>query len=108
MVEPGPANAGAVKDGERSAVAPTLIQRMQRVLSIAVLHGQRNLVLGAWGCGVFRNDPQMVAQEFRSFILEDPAFAGAFDRVVFAILDWSPEKRFIGPFEKTFDAERKC
>jgi hypothetical protein len=27
-------------------------------------------------------------------------FNGAYRRVVFAILDWSAEKRFIGPFQR--------
>jgi uncharacterized protein (TIGR02452 family) len=41
-------------------------------------------VLGAWGCGVFRNDPEAVAEAFKSHLLS-PRFMGAFDRVVFAI-----------------------
>jgi len=28
------------------------------------------------------------------------AFARAFSVVVFAVTDWSPERRFIGPFER--------
>jgi uncharacterized protein (TIGR02452 family) len=50
-----------------------------------VLHDQRALVLGAWGCGVFRNDPAVVADVFAG-LLED-GFAAAFDRVTFAVLD---------------------
>ena len=29
-------------------------------------------------------------------------FKGAFREVVFAITDWSPERRFLGPFRDTF------
>jgi hypothetical protein len=29
-------------------------------------------------------------------------FAGAFREVVFAIADWSPERRFLGPFREVF------
>lgn len=75
---------------------------MELVLSIAVIHGHRSLVLGAWGCGVFRNDPQLVAETFQDFLFVDVASRGAFDRIVFAILDWSAEKRFIGPFQRVF------
>ena len=29
-------------------------------------------------------------------------FRGAFDEIVFAITDWSPEERFIRPFRRVF------
>jgi uncharacterized protein (TIGR02452 family) len=41
---------------------------------------------GAWGCGVFRNDPDEVADAFAR-ALDEPALKGAFERVVFAIRD---------------------
>jgi hypothetical protein len=31
-------------------------------------------------------------------------FAGAFSQVVFAITDWSAERRFLGPFRDVFEA----
>jgi hypothetical protein len=33
-------------------------------------------------------------------------FRGAFDRVVFAITAWSPDRKFIGPFERAFGSGR--
>lgn len=80
-----------------------LEQRIHRVLEIARAYGYRSLVLGAWGCGAFGNDPARTAQDFRA-ALEGP-FAGAFDHVVFAIADWSPERRFLGPFRNVFAGE---
>jgi hypothetical protein len=32
-------------------------------------------------------------------------FAGAFSQIVFAIADWSSERRFLGPFRDVFVAE---
>jgi hypothetical protein len=29
-------------------------------------------------------------------------FSGVFSDIVFAITDWSPERRFLGPFRKVF------
>ena len=29
-------------------------------------------------------------------------FRGAFSKVIFAVLDWSEERRFIGPFQRSF------
>jgi uncharacterized protein (TIGR02452 family) len=53
------------------------------VLAIAAHHGVRRLVLGAWGAGVFGNDPAAVASAFREPLRGD--LAGAFDEVVFAV-----------------------
>ncbi|MGE3843072.1 MAG: TIGR02452 family protein, partial [Vicinamibacterales bacterium] len=50
----------------------------------------------AWGCGAFGNDPERTAADFRDALASE--YAGAFDEVVFAITDWSTERRFLGPF----------
>ncbi len=71
-----------------------------RVLSIARAYGYAELVLGAWGCGAFGNDPRQAARDFRNAL--EGEFNGAFREVVFAITDWSPERRFLGPFRDTF------
>lgn len=76
--------------------------RIRRVLAIARAYGYSTLVLGAWGCGAFRNDAARTSRDFRS-ALED--HAGAFDEVVFAVTDWSPERRFLAPFAAEFGAE---
>jgi len=60
------------------------------------------LVLGAWGCGAFGNDPLTTARSFRA-ALEGP-FRNAFRHIFFAIADWSPERRFLGPFRDVFAA----
>ncbi|MFD5826461.1 TIGR02452 family protein [Lentzea sp. NPDC060358] len=60
-----------------------LLRRAIRVLHVAASHGHRRLVLGAWGCGVFGNDPATVAQVF-ALALRDNRY---FEHVVFAVLD---------------------
>lgn len=77
-----------------------LRRRIHRVLDIARAYGHSALVLGAWGCGAFGNDPRRTALDFRHAIEND--FNGAFADVVFAITDWSPERRFLGPFREVF------
>ena len=56
-------------------------------------------MLGAWGCGVFGNEPASIAALFSEALA---ARRGAFDHVVFAILDASEEQRFRGPFVDAF------
>ncbi|MBK5963340.1 TIGR02452 family protein [Thiocystis minor] len=77
--------------------------RIRRVLAIARAYDYPALVLGAWGCGAFANDPERTARDFRETLAE--TFAGAFAEVVFAIADWSPERRFLAPFRDVFATE---
>ena len=74
--------------------------RIKRVLAIARAYGYRSLVLGAWGCGAFHNDTAAVARFFRDALTGE--FLGAFDEVAFAVTDWSPDRRYLGPFRDTF------
>ena len=84
----------------RPEAADLLQHRIQRVLAVARAYGHTTLVLGAWGCGAFGNDPHRTAIDFREALEVD--FNGAFREVVFAITDWSPERRFLGPFRDVF------
>jgi len=77
-----------------------LRQRIHRLLSIASARGHTALVLGAWGCGAFGNDPHRTAVDFRQAL--EYTLEGLFDDVVFAIADWSPQRRYLGPFRDVF------
>jgi uncharacterized protein (TIGR02452 family) len=79
-----------------------LVRRIGRVLAIARAYGYAALVLGAWGCGAFENDPKRTARDFRSAL--EGEFNGAFSEVVFAVADWSKERRSLGPFRDVFAA----
>jgi len=66
-------------------------QRAELVLEVAVRHEVKQLVLGAWGCGVFRNDPRQVAGVFGELLAHGGRFAGAFSEVLFAVPDHSDD-----------------
>ncbi|HEY5756054.1 MAG TPA: TIGR02452 family protein [Steroidobacter sp.] len=94
-------NAGAVKANEpenEDRIPGVLAGRAEYVLALASSRGYRRLVLGAWGCGVFRNDPQTVADVFMT-LLGSPRWANRFSRVVFSILDPSPDQHLIKVFK---------
>lgn len=57
-------------------------QRGRHMLSIAAAHGAEALVLGAFGCGAFLNNPVIVAQAYREIL---PEFEGCFSRIEFAV-----------------------
>eukprot|EP00438_Fugacium_kawagutii_P015616 Skav212787 [mRNA] locus=scaffold159:378883:389071:- [translate_table: standard] len=51
-------NAGVVAEGKRKGDAPVMQGRLRRILRLARAQQASTLILGAWGCGVFRNAPQ--------------------------------------------------
>lgn len=88
-------NAGAIeahRPREAGFISGTLVRRAGVVLGVAAALGYANLVLGAWGCGVFRNDPRVVAAAFASE-LRGRHF-GRFARVRFSVLDRGPGRTF--------------
>jgi uncharacterized protein (TIGR02452 family) len=94
-------NAGAIarNEPERLGLIPsTMRKRLNRVLEAARLNGHSALVLGAWGCGVFGNDPTLIARLYRDALGPGGAFASSFERVVFAVYDRSADRSVIGPF----------
>lgn len=107
LTAPAPNAGEAERNGrnEGHAVRATLESRARKVLAAAAAHGHRTLVLGAWGCGVFRNDPGQVAGAF-AVGLEDPVFAGAFDRVVFAVWERGGSGPTLRAFEERLAAMR--
>ncbi|MEM7534456.1 MAG: TIGR02452 family protein [Chloroflexota bacterium] len=82
-------------------IEDTLYYRAGYVLSIAQHNRHRSLILGAWGCGVFRNDPHLVADIFGQW-LESPRFEGYFDRVVFAVYDPRKNQEALQAFQERF------
>lgn len=61
-------------------------QKMRAILRACFHGGNDAIVLGAFGCGAFRNPPAHIALLFRE-VFEEPEFRGVFCRLVFAILD---------------------
>ncbi|MFB7274397.1 TIGR02452 family protein [Streptomyces sp. NPDC056244] len=98
-------NAGVIAQrapDEAHRIPAALAARAERVLETAVERGYRRLVLGAWGCGVFRNDPAVVAGTFRALLTGEGRFADRFDEVVFAVLDRTAGATTLGAFRAAF------
>jgi uncharacterized protein (TIGR02452 family) len=102
ITSPAP-NAGAIAKNdpeEIDQIPETFRQRAEYVLALAAHFGAPTLVLGAWGCGVFRNDPVVVAETFAGHLRG--LWAGRFRRVIFSVLDTSASKEVIEAFRRAF------
>jgi putative RNA 2'-phosphotransferase len=80
-------NVSALKEARKydpEDVAVVLKNRSELVLAIAAHFAIDRLVLGAWGAGVFGNDPAQVARIFADLLRG--SYAGVFAEVVFAVL----------------------
>jgi len=96
-------NAGVVRQresGSEEKIAEVMLERIERVLALFHHHGHRDIVLGAWGCGVFRNAPADMAKLFAEH-LRDGRYANAFETVRFSVLD-RHGGRFIEPYQEVF------
>ncbi|MEM7102771.1 MAG: TIGR02452 family protein [Bacteroidota bacterium] len=94
-------NAGVVIGREPENVdmiEPIMERRIDMVLAICRSYGYETLILGAWGCGVFRNDPVTIAGMFSEKLRGK--YEGAFKKVVFSI--YSRDQRYITPFKHHF------
>jgi uncharacterized protein (TIGR02452 family) len=95
------ANAGALRqhgEFDEAKVEDTMRRRTADVLAFAAAEGHRTLVLGAWGCGAFGNDVDLVARLFAD-ALAAPV-RRCFDRVTFAVYDTRPGQPFVAAFRE--------
>jgi uncharacterized protein (TIGR02452 family) len=98
-------NAGAVRKNEPDSAAlirPTMAKRIANVLAVAAHHDYEHLILGAWGCGVFQNHPEEIAELFANVLLHGGPFSNCFVGIAFAVLDTSNEQQTVAPFSKCF------
>ncbi len=81
-------NAGRVKENEphnKKAVGKVMERRIKMILAVAAERGYDYLVLGAFGCGVFKNSPADVSAHFARNLLREGPYARCFKTIVFAI-----------------------
>ena len=95
---------GMITDEHAEAVK----NKIRTIFRIGLRHGHDSLVLGALGCGAFRNPPRHVAKLFHE-VMEEPEFRNKYRKIVFAILDdhnarreHNPEGNF-KPFYEEFN-----
>ena len=78
-MNPGGGAAIRLSNGELLALHR---ERGRKILRTAAAHGADTLILGAFGCGAFRNPPEVVARAYRELLDE---FDGYLRQVEFAV-----------------------
>ena len=94
-----------LEDVTQEEMENLLYRRILCILTTLIVHGYRKVVLGAWGCGVFNNDPSVVAEQFRRAFqaLEADYY---FDEIVFAILSPDDNSENLCAFRNVFEKKR--
>lgn len=77
-----------------------MYNRMKLALLGLASQGNKTIILGAFGCGVFGNDPKEVANWWK--MLLENEFKNVFEHVIFAVLDKHPDSNTIKPFKNLF------
>lgn len=95
-------NAGVARERGWSdaGLAEVLEERADRVMAVAAAAGHDGLVLGAWGCGVFGNDPAAVARVFTRLVRGK--YSGVFHTVSFPLRDDANRR----PFEDALSSSK--
>ena len=94
------------KSGRKAAditeeeLAVLLRRRIRRIFEIAAAEGNNVLILGAFGCGAFRNPPEVVAEVFREVQEE---YKKAFEVIEYAVYHTNREIRNYKVFKEKLD-----
>ena len=87
------------------AAKPITKNKIRAILRMGLRHGHDSLVLGAFGCGAFKNPPEEVSELFRTVLYEDE-FRDRYRLIVFAIInDHNAKGRNLEAFRKTFGSQ---
>jgi uncharacterized protein (TIGR02452 family) len=78
------------------SIKETMYDRIDFLLTVAKEKGVKNIILGAFGCGVFGNDPEFVAKTFKK-LLRTKNYG--FEKVSFSIPGGNNLKAFKDMFE---------
>ena len=84
---------------DQNSLKRVFLKRIQNILDAAILNQVDTIILGAFGCGAFKNPPDLVAQAFYE-VIYDWDYKKYFKRIVFAIKSTNMKCRNIEIFSK--------
>ena len=90
---PAPNRNGAAANIPQEEIDEIMKNRLRKMFAVAIHYDYKNLILGAWGCGAFGNNPNTVAKYFYDLLFEED-FCYSFDEIIFAIYDRNEKKNY--------------
>jgi uncharacterized protein (TIGR02452 family) len=95
-------NMGQVKaKGEDIKQAEQIMKNRMRLTLVIFTHEEaKTIILGAYGCGVYKNNPNDIARWWHELLFNE-GYGKYFNRVLFAVLD-KPSGENIGAFKRVF------
>ncbi|MBR1647205.1 MAG: TIGR02452 family protein [Selenomonadaceae bacterium] len=96
---PGHANPAQISDEELFALQE---KRLRHMFTVVAHNGAEIFVTGAFGCGAFSNNPEVVARAYKKIL---PEFDGYFKEIVFAIYCRPQELTNFEVFKKILTGE---
>lgn len=103
-LRPNPTNMMNESDGDKQVelsddkLYELHVSRLRRILDVALLNNNDVIVLGAFGCGAFRNNPNVVAMAARDVIKD---YLYSFKAIEFAVYCLPRDNSNYKIFEKT-------
>lgn len=94
LYNPGKDKPAQISDEKLFAIHET---RLQHMFTVAAHHGAEIFITGAFGCGAFRNNPEVVARAYKKIIAE---FDGYFKEIIFAIYCRPHETQNLDAFKR--------
>ena len=86
---------------DEETIRTTMKQRINFIFEVASTFGVQNIILGAFGCGVFGNDTEFVAECFADALINNP-YAGGITNAIFPILPGYNYDTFCETFNRVF------
>lgn len=96
--------ASRMEEEEHMQLESILRKRIYGMVHAAMEAGYRRMVLGAWGCGNFGNDPELVARLYHE-VLTNPGVSGSFEEITMAVFDHSQEQMQYRCFARYFSED---
>jgi uncharacterized protein (TIGR02452 family) len=83
----GSAWSAAVKNFDHKNESEIVItkNKIRLILNVAIEYEYKTIILGAFGCGAYHNDPKVIASYFKEIIFNEN-YINCFDNIIFAIL----------------------
>lgn len=94
-------NLNNIQSEERKQIRNVMTKRIEKILAVSLENGHDTIVLGAFGCGVFKNRPADVTQIFGQ-VLNSSKFKNQFKKVVFAVYDKERNTPTFNVFKNAF------